>query len=92
MVTNEAISRMNAGMRTLSGMMPFSAETVKLEHMSTIIVARPIDMPVIADEVVPKVGQRPRISTNVGLRLNRPSIITLRDFIFYKIEKPVGHG
>ena len=72
-VTNDAITTMKAGMRTLSGMKFFSIDIAAFEQTSTNKVARPIDRPVMAVEVVPSVGHMPRIRTNVGLRFISPS-------------------
>ena len=81
MVTNEAITTMNAGMRTSPGIALRSAEMAPLEHTSTKSVAIPMDRPVMAVDVVPKVGHMPRMSTNVGLRRIIPSKITRDAFI-----------
>ena len=76
MVTNEAITTMYEGMRTLSGMKRAMAEIVMLERISTIMVARPMPRPLMAEVVVPSVGHIPRTSTNVGLFLTMPSTIS----------------
>ncbi len=74
-VTNDAITTMKAGMRTLSGTMPLMAEMAAFEKMSTSMVASPIDMPVMAEDVVPSVGHMPKMSTKVGLRCQMPESI-----------------
>ncbi len=72
MVTKAAMTTMKTGMRTLSGVTDFRHEMTKFVQMSTAIVARPIDMPFIADVVVASVGHIPSIRTNVGLSLTMP--------------------
>ena len=57
-----------------------------LEHISTNIVASPIPVPVMAEEVVPSVGHIPSRSTNVGFSLIIPFIITLKLDV-YKRQK-----
>ena len=81
MVTNEAITTIYTGIRTLSGTILFIADTATFEHMSTNRVARPIDIPVIADEVVPNVGHMPNMSTKVGFFFTIPSNIILNAFM-----------
>ena len=68
---------MNAGIRTIAGTRFLIDDIAALEQVSTAIVARPIDMPVNADDVVPRVGHIPNNNTNVGLRLIIPSSSTL---------------
>ena len=75
MVTKAAITTMNTGMRTLSGVTDFRQEITKLVQMSTAIVARPIDIPFMAEVVVAKVGHIPSIKTNVGFSLTIPFLI-----------------
>ena len=58
-VTNDAITTMNAGIRTIAGTRFLIDDIAALEQVSTAIVARPIDMPVNADDVVPRVGHIP---------------------------------
>ena len=84
-VTKEAITTINAGMRTIEGIKDFRADTAAFEHASTARVASPIDNPVKADDVVPRVGHMPSIRTNVGLRRIIPSIRTSAAFIFVRI-------
>jgi hypothetical protein len=57
-------------------------EMMRLEKMSTAIVARPIDIPLMALEVVPSVGHIPRRSTKVGFSLRMPFQRILKYFIF----------
>ena len=66
-VTNEAITTIKAGMRTLSGMMFLMSEITRFDMISTAVVASPMPMPFAADVVVPSVGHMPSTSTNVGL-------------------------
>ena len=80
-VTNEAMMTMNAGMRTLSGMMFFTSEITRFERISTAIVARPIPIPFSAEVVVPSVGHIPSTSTNVGLLRTMPLKIICNLFI-----------
>ena len=65
------------GMRTMSGMKLLMSEMMRLEKMSTAMVANPIDMPLRALEVVPSVGHMPRSSTKVGFSLTSPFQNTL---------------
>ena len=75
------MTTMNEGIRTISGIRFLMAEITTLEHISTNIVASPIPIPLIAEEVVPSVGHIPSRSTNVGFSLIIPFIITLKLFI-----------
>ena len=78
MVTNEAMTTINAGIRTLSGIKFLISEITKFDIISTAIVATPIPKPFIADVVVPKVGHIPNTNTKVGLFLRIPlSIICI---------------
>jgi hypothetical protein len=45
------------------------------EQINTAMVAKPMLIPLIADEVVPNVGHIPRSNTNVGFSFIRPLII-----------------
>ena len=78
MVTNEAMTTMKQGMRTLSGMKPFSSEITKFDMMRTKVVAKPIDMPLMALVVVAKVGQQPNSNTKMGFSLMRPLVKVFR--------------
>jgi hypothetical protein len=51
--------------------------------MSTAIVARPIDIPFMAELVVPNVGHIPKRRTNVGFSLIIPFQSTFNWFISY---------
>ena len=75
MVTKAAITTMNTGMRTLSGVTDFRHEITKFVQMSTAIVARPIDIPFMAEVVVASVGHMPSIRTNVGFSLTMPFLM-----------------
>jgi hypothetical protein len=75
MVTNEAMTTMKAGIRTLSGTMPLMSEITIFDMIRTTIVATPIPIPLIADDVTPRVGHIPKIRTNVGLSLSMPLVI-----------------
>lgn len=83
-VTNEAITTINAGIRTICGTMFFIAEIAAFEHVSTAIVAKPIERPVNADDVVPRVGHMPKTRTKVGFCLIRPSRNVVIAFIVYR--------
>ena len=75
MVTKAAMTTMNTGMRTLSGVIDFRQLMTTLVQMSTAIVASPIDMPLMAEVVVASVGHIPSIRTNVGFSLTMPFLI-----------------
>ena len=83
---------MNTGMRTICGTTFLMAEMAAFEQVRTAIVARPIDSPVRADDVVPSVGHMPRTSTKVGLRFTMPSRSTGPAFIAVWCLRPCGHG
>ena len=80
-VTREAITTMYEGMRTWSGMRFLMHAMMQLEKMSTAMVARPIDIPLMALEVVPSVGHMPRRRTKVGFSLRMPFHRILMYFI-----------
>lgn len=48
------------------------ADIAAFDSISTNRVARPIDSPVIAEEVVPNVGHIPKMSTKVGFCVINP--------------------
>ena len=54
-----------------------------LEQISTNIVARPILKPLMAEEVVPKVGHIPNSKTKVGFSVMIPFKITFRLLIVW---------
>jgi hypothetical protein len=64
----------NTGIRTLSGVRFLIHEITKLVETSTAVVANPIDMPLMADVVVARVGHIPRRSTNAGFSLIIPFV------------------
>ena len=72
---------MYEGIRTMSGIRFLMAEMATLEHTSTNIVASPMPMPLMADEVVPSVGHMPNKSTKVGFSRTIPFISTFMLFI-----------
>jgi hypothetical protein len=80
-VTNDAMTTIYAGIRTLSGIRFFNKAITMFEHIKTNVVASPIDIPLSADEVVPKVGHIPRRRTNVGFSLTKPLKNTFQLFI-----------
>jgi hypothetical protein len=53
----------------------FRHEITKLVQTSTDIVAKPIDIPFLAEVVVASVGHIPSIKTNVGFSLTMPFLI-----------------
>ena len=57
------------------------SDMATLEHMSTNIVANPIDKPLMADVVVAKVGHIPNNKTNVGFSFIKPLYINFKLFI-----------
>ena len=59
------MTTMKHGMRTLSGMKFLTKEMKMFERTSTKVVARPIDMPLMALVVVAKVGQQPTAALDV---------------------------
>jgi hypothetical protein len=63
---------MYAGIRTLSGISFFTSEITVFEHNSTLAVARPIPMPLIAEVVVANVGHIPSKRMNVGFSFKMP--------------------
>jgi hypothetical protein len=75
------MTTMNTGMRTLSGVMLFKHDITKLVQMSTAIVAKPIDIPFMAEVVVANVGHIPSIRTNVGFSLTMPFLMICIAFI-----------
>ena len=64
----------NAGMRTLSGIILRSSEIARFEHTSTSVAERPIPMPFIAAVVTANVGQVPSTSRRVGFSLMSPFV------------------
>ena len=81
MVTNDAITTMKAGMRTLSGMKFLMSEMTMFDKISTAIVATPMPNPLAALVVVPSVGHMPSTSTKVGFSLTIPLRISCSLFI-----------
>ena len=82
-VTNDAISTMYDGIRTLSGIRFFSADITVLEQIRTKVVANPMPRPLMAEVVVPNVGHIPNINTKVGFSLISPFRTILSLFILY---------
>ncbi len=70
------MTTMNAGIRTLSGIKFLISEITIFDIINTAIVATPIPMPFMADEVTPIVGHIPRIRTKVGFSLTMPLTIS----------------
>ena len=66
------------GMRTLSGVMLLMHEMTNLLQRSTNVVARPIDIPLMALDVVASVGHIPKRSTKVGFSVIMPFLMILR--------------
>ena len=75
----------NTGILTMSGVRLLIRDIARFEHISTNIVARPIDMPLTADVVVANVGHMPRSNTNVGFSLTIPFINILKQFIYRSV-------
>ena len=71
-VTKLATITMNAGIRTLSGMILRRSEINRFEKIRTTVVVRPIPIPFDAEVVIASVGHIPRSSTNVGFSLIIP--------------------
>ena len=65
-------------MRTSSGTSFLMAEMAALEQMSTKAVAKPMLMPLMAEEVVASVGHMPRRRAKVGFSVIIPFLMTLR--------------
>ena len=65
---------MKQGIRTLSGMKFFNNEITKLDIIKTKVVAKPIDMPLMALVVVASVGQHPNNRTSIGFSLISPLV------------------
>ena len=71
-VTKLAITTINAGIRTLSGIILRNKEIITLLNANTTVVVSPIPKPFIAEVVTAKVGHIPSIRTKVGFSLNNP--------------------
>ena len=65
---------MKHGIRTLSGMKFLSNEMNTLESIRTKVVAKPIDIPLMALVVVARVGQHPKRRTRVGFSFKSPLV------------------
>ena len=72
MVTKDATTTINAGIRTPSGMNFLRREIIRLDIARTTVVVRPIPIPLIADVVTASVGHMPSTSTKVGFSLIIP--------------------
>ena len=72
MVTKDATTTINAGIRTESGMILRSMEIRRLDITSTAVVDRPIPIPLTADVVTASVGHIPSIRTKIGFSVIRP--------------------
>ena len=81
MVTNDAMTTMKTGMRTLSGVMLLMHEMTMLEQMSTNMVAKPMERPLMADVVVASVGHMPSSNTKIGFSLTSPLVRIFMLFI-----------
>ena len=81
MVTKDAMTTMNTGMRTLSGVRFLINDITMFEQISTNIVAKPIDKPLMADVVVASVGHIPRSNTKQGFSLMMPLSNIFIEFI-----------
>ena len=67
-----AITTINTGIRTISGVIFFIQDITKFVHISTAIVANPMESPFIALVVVANVGHIPRNNIKVGFSLISP--------------------
>lgn len=88
---------MNAGIRTISGIRFLIDEITTFEQINTNMVANPIPIPLMAEEVVPNVGHIPKRSTNVGFSLTIPFINTLKlfivcSFLIFVLQSCFGHS
>ena len=72
MVTKEAITTMNAGIRTLDGMKLRRSEMTRLEQTSTNAVASPMPRPLSTLVVTASVGHMPSTSRKVGFSVMMP--------------------
>ena len=72
MVTKDAMTTINAGIRTLSGINVLSNEMITFDKLNTNSVANPIPNPLIADVVTPKVGHIPSNNTKTGFSFINP--------------------
>ncbi len=77
-VTNEAITMINAAIRTLFGIKFFKSEIKRFEKTNTKVVAAPIPIPLKAEVVTAKAGQVPKTNTKDGFSLKIPFIKCLR--------------
>ena len=66
------MTTMNAGIRTLPGMIFLSSEINRLLSVSTAIVVSPMPSPFIAEVVTARVGHIPRVRTKVGFSFTSP--------------------
>ena len=71
-VTKDAITTINAGILTLSGITFLRSEINILLMARTTMVVSPIPRPLTADVVTASVGHIPSISTKVGFSLRIP--------------------
>jgi hypothetical protein len=74
MVTKEAIIKMKAGIRTLSGIKFLIILTTKFDMINTKVVANPIPNPFRAEVVTPNAGHNPKRRTNTGFSLKNPFV------------------
>src|SRR3972149_6086575 len=66
-VTKEAITTINQGIRISRGIYDRTMEIIKLEQTSTKVAAPPIASPFFTEVVTARLGQIPNTSTNKGL-------------------------
>ena len=84
------MTTMNTGMRTMSGVIFLMQEITKLVQISTAIVAKPMDKPLMALVVVANVGHIPSNNTKVGFSLMSPFIkifiLLISAYPFFSLE------
>ena len=86
-------SLINAGIRTLFGIMCLNKEIIALLSTSTAVVVNPIPSPLMAEVVTASVGHIPSVSTKVGfsftsLVLSNAIISLLRHIIPNRVRIP----
>ncbi len=77
MVTKDAMTTMNEGIRTRRGMKFLRAEMTTLEQTRTKVVAKPIPIPLMAVVVTARVGHMPKTKRNMGFSLQKPLVNSL---------------
>ncbi len=83
MVTKVAMTTMNDGILTLSGIRFLISEITRFDITSTKVVASPIPSPLMADEGTPRVGHIPSHSPTTGFSLINPLVKFIPWFIVH---------